>query len=1013
MKKLLVTLTVLVTAIFLVGCGKDNTPLSYIVTFDSAGGTAVDSQTILNGGKVTKPEDPTRDGYVFEGEWMNGSFTWDFDIDIVTEDITLTASWIEVSTTPTNIEMSVELFSSNLTWLQQDADLQTFTVSIKAEDETSYTEVSGEITIEDNEVLDVVIFTPDVVPQGGYYTVKIDTALDSVTSDALLFGGAGTELNPYRVSMQSDITAILDTVDLHDKYFMQVADVLSTLTSPIEINNDRKASFSGSYDGGGYEISFTGNGGLFHEITENGMVSNLVINEATVLSAAEENLYAIGAIADDNYGVIENVESSASLTNVRLQGELPVFAGTVDTSDLTTGAGGLVGVNRATGTISQVNISGSGAVKAGRGNGGVAAYNFGLIEEANVTATLPAGNQANSGKSSNTYSYGGGIAGFNFGTITMSNVSGRVFAQSAYSASGDGNEGKNIAFGGIAGYNEGIISLTSFARTMASKEFIDKSLADSLGDSANNLGVASIHGDLYVGGIAGINAGTITDTYVGGALIGGRDFVGGVTGLTLGSGNILNTYVFAEVAVKDDGGLKITEANAKTTATTYEIAPSGFDTTSTVYKPLVNSSTSATWMPGDADAPELPEFTSTDLEAVGSHFVASGVLNWQSGTVTGVDVLLETIAVPYMEIVTLEYTVYPTSAPDQMTTWTSSDEAIVEVLGDGQIKGVNPGTATITVTTRDGGFTDTIEVTVEDYEKVTSYTVDTGDFVLPEANNSDVRDEVEIGTVVTFTVSVLPETAKYQGYTISSSNSRAEVDGNTVTFVYGNTGPGSVSIYVTFEDSSVETLNYRFKTVEAPLDYTISADTVTLPEANDAEDKTEVFVDTVAVFSVEVNSNITNQNYTIMSSNDKATVDGNTVTFVLGSGAGDVSITVSFEDTTIGDVVYVFTTLEATAATSYTIDTGSYVLPEANNSDDRQAVDIGTTVTFAVVVLPENATYQGYTITTSNSRATVDGNTVTFQYGNTGPGSVSIYVTFDDPNLGKLNFRFTTVDPNA
>ncbi|QWB96221.1 hypothetical protein KHQ89_01900 [Mycoplasmatota bacterium] len=127
----------------------------------------------------------------------------------------------------------------------------------------------------------------------------------------------------------------------------------------------------------------------------------------------------------------------------------------------------------------------------------------------------------------------------------MSQVSGRVFAQSAYSTSGDGNEGKNIAIGGITGYNEGTISLSSFARSMSSKEFIDKSMATALDDSANNLGVASIHGDLYVGGITGINAGTITDTYVGGALIGGRDYVGGVAGLTLDGGEISQTYVFA------------------------------------------------------------------------------------------------------------------------------------------------------------------------------------------------------------------------------------------------------------------------------------------------------------------------------------------------------------------------------------------------------------------------------------------------------------------------------------
>lgn len=1019
MKKIILTVTLFLAVVLLVGCNGNDSQLTYTVTFDSDGGSQVESQDILNGGKVTQPEDPTKDGYVFSGEWKNDTFVWDFDVDIVTEDITLVATWIEVSTVPTNISMEDALFTSNITWLQQDADLQTFSISIKAEDASSYTDIEGEITIEDNEVLDVVTFIPSEIPQGGYYTVKINTVSDEVTSELILFGGEGTTENPYRISKQSDILALLDQEDLQDKDYIQVADVFTTLTSPIEINNDRKITFSGHYNGNGFALSFTGNGGLFHEISQDGVVTNVVIDEATVLSAAEENLYAIGAIADDNYGTISNIESRAKLTNARLQGELPVFDGTVNTTDLSTGAGGIVGVNRTTGTISNVNVSGSGAVKAGRGNGGVAAYNFGLIQEASVSATLPAGNQANSGKSSNTYSFSGGIAGFNFGTITMSQVSGRVFAQSAYSPSGDGNEGKNIAIGGITGYNEGTISLSSFARSMSSKEFIDKSMATELDDSANNLGVASIHGDLYVGGITGINAGTITDTYVGGALIGGRDFVGGVAGLTLDAGQISQTYVFAEIAIKDDGGLKITEANEKTTATTYDIAPSGYEASTTLYKPLLNSVSGSTWIPGDEESPVLPSFDASNLSTVGDSFVESGVLSWQSGAVTGVDIVLEEVAIPYLDTVILEYNISPSSAPDLMTTWTSSDDTIVEILGDGEIKGLNPGTATVTVTTRDGGYTDTILVTVEDYEKVSSVEVTTDGLVLPEPNNSDVRNEVTIGTVATFTVTIQPENADYPGYTITTSNSRAEVDGNTVTFVYGSSGPGNVSVYVTFEDSSVETLNYRFKTIESTQDIpientTITTDTITLPEANNSEDRAEVNIGTIAVFDVDIEPlNASNQNYTITTSNSRAEVDGNTVTFVLGSGAGSVSVYVTFEDPAIGELNYRFTTVEVVDATSYSVETDGLVLPEPNNSDDRDTVNIDTVVTFSVSVLPEGASYSGYTITTSNSRAVVDGNTVTFVYGNTGPGSVSIYITFDDPNLGELNYRFTTVDPSA
>ena len=114
MRKLLMLLAVVAAAYVLVSCKGTDEPLTYTVTFDTAGGSAVASQDVLNGGKVTKPEDPTKDGYVFGGDWMNGSFAWDFSIDIVTEDVTLVATWIEVSTTPTNIQMTDETQSYSI-----------------------------------------------------------------------------------------------------------------------------------------------------------------------------------------------------------------------------------------------------------------------------------------------------------------------------------------------------------------------------------------------------------------------------------------------------------------------------------------------------------------------------------------------------------------------------------------------------------------------------------------------------------------------------------------------------------------------------------------------------------------------------------------------------------------------------------------------------------------------------------------------------------------------------------
>lgn len=63
------------------------------VTFDSDGGSAVESQTFDKGGKATEPAAPTRDGFDFAGWKLNGA---DYDFSsAVNDNITLTASWTE------------------------------------------------------------------------------------------------------------------------------------------------------------------------------------------------------------------------------------------------------------------------------------------------------------------------------------------------------------------------------------------------------------------------------------------------------------------------------------------------------------------------------------------------------------------------------------------------------------------------------------------------------------------------------------------------------------------------------------------------------------------------------------------------------------------------------------------------------------------------------------------------------------------------------------------------------
>lgn len=96
MKKIFSVFLTLLTVVVLVGCK----PKTYTVTYDSDGGTNVPTATVKKGELVKKPEDPTKEGYVFF-VWttVKGDADKEFSFSTVkiNSDITLYATWTEIS----------------------------------------------------------------------------------------------------------------------------------------------------------------------------------------------------------------------------------------------------------------------------------------------------------------------------------------------------------------------------------------------------------------------------------------------------------------------------------------------------------------------------------------------------------------------------------------------------------------------------------------------------------------------------------------------------------------------------------------------------------------------------------------------------------------------------------------------------------------------------------------------------------------------------------------------------
>lgn len=78
----------------------ENALVNYTVSFDSGTDLTIDDVSVNHGALVTAPEDPVRNGYQFNGWYLEQSFTTLFDFTTpITSDITLYAQWEPVPVT--------------------------------------------------------------------------------------------------------------------------------------------------------------------------------------------------------------------------------------------------------------------------------------------------------------------------------------------------------------------------------------------------------------------------------------------------------------------------------------------------------------------------------------------------------------------------------------------------------------------------------------------------------------------------------------------------------------------------------------------------------------------------------------------------------------------------------------------------------------------------------------------------------------------------------------------------
>ena len=172
--------------------------------------------------------------------------------------------------------------------------------------------------------------------------------------------------------------------------------------------------------------------------------------------------------------------------------------------------------------------------------------------------------------------------------------------------------------------------------------------------------------------------------------------------------------------------------------------------------------------------------------------------------VTGVEFSQETLTMPLARTAQLEWTVLPADAANKNVTFASDNTEVATVNKNGLVTSVAPGTANITVTTVDGGFTDVIAVTVEEAVAVTEIVIAPAAITIP----------VTTSVTETLVANVIPENAT--DTTVAWTSEDETIATVSVNGQIKGIAPGTVTINATSANGVTGTCEV---TVVAPEDF--------------------------------------------------------------------------------------------------------------------------------------------------------------------------------------------------
>lgn len=300
--------------------------------------------------------------------------------------------------------------------------------------------------------------------------------------------------------------------------------------------------FSGTFNGRDYRIigltaeASASNTGLFS--TLHGTVKNL-----NIYASRFEGIDTAGAVAGVNHGVIDNVSTLGNYV-LATGSANSQKVGTAVTAVHVGAAGGIAGVNK--GTISHVTVADA-VVAQGDGDsddkvrvtaGGVTGINMDNGKDTNEIEQVEVHSAVTASQSDDSYGLGG-VAGLN---LSEASIAGAVNTGVTHARYGDTITASSV--GGIAGANLGSISDSYNDGDITGGNYVGGVVGfNNTGGKISNVVNA---GDVYgsgtsIGGLVGFNSARVEQASNAGA-IDGREYVGGLVGKNASGAILENLY---------------------------------------------------------------------------------------------------------------------------------------------------------------------------------------------------------------------------------------------------------------------------------------------------------------------------------------------------------------------------------------------------------------------------------------------------------------------------------------